>query len=122
MFRVITLCVALLAFAAATSAQRATDPSIEFAKELHDFGKGRGGDGMAIDSQDRLYVTAGANRPYANQNTDNPAGVYVFSPQGKLLGVIPVPEDMVTNCCFGGEDGKTLFITAGKTLWRIQVK
>ena len=91
-------------------------------RELHDFGKGRGGDGMAIDSQDRLYVTAGANRPYTNQNTDNPAGVYVFSPQGKLLGVIPVPEDMVTNCCFGGEDGKTLLITAGKTLWRIRVK
>ncbi|MBT6723533.1 MAG: SMP-30/gluconolactonase/LRE family protein, partial [Planctomycetaceae bacterium] len=82
-------------------------------KELHDFGEGRGGDGMCMDSKGNLYVTAGANRKYPNQNLDNPAGVYVFSPDGTLQGIIRVPEDMVTNCCFGGSDMKTLFITAG---------
>ena len=91
-------------------------------KELHDFGEGRGGDGMCMDSKGNLYVTAGANRKYPNQNLDNPAGVYVFSPEGKLEGVIRVPEDMVTNCCFGGSDMKTLFITAGKTLWQVRTK
>ncbi len=91
-------------------------------RELHDFGKGRGGDGMCMDSEGNLYVTAGANRKYPNQNLDNPAGVYVFSPDGELQGIIPVPEDMVTNCCFGGSDMKTLFITAGKTLWQVRVK
>ena len=91
-------------------------------KEFHDFGKGRGGDGMCIDAQDNIYVTAGANRLYPNQNTDNPAGVYVFSPAGKLLGVIPIPEDMVTNCCFGDADLKTLYVTGGKILWKIRVK
>lgn len=91
-------------------------------KELHDFGKGRGGDGMCIDANDNIYVTAGADRPYTNQNTDNKAGVYVFSKEGKFLGLIPVPEDMVTNCCFGGEDLKTLYVTAGKTLWQIRMK
>ena len=91
-------------------------------KEFHDFGKGRGGDGMCLDSEGNLYVTAGANRKYPNQNLDNPAGVYVFSPEGKSLGIIRVPEDMVTNCCFGGSDMKTLYITAGKTLWQVRTK
>lgn len=91
-------------------------------REFHDFGAGRGGDGMCIDSQDNIYVTAGANRLYPNQNVDNPAGVYVFSKNGKALGRIPVPEDMVTNCCFGGPDLKSLYVTAGKTLWKIQCK
>ncbi len=91
-------------------------------RQLHDFGAGRGGDGMCIDREDNLYVTAGANRPYPNQNTDNPAGVYVFSPQGELHGVIPSPEDMITNCCFGGPDLRTLYVTAGKTVWSIRAK
>ena len=77
---------------------------------------------MCVDKQNNLYVAAGANRLYPHQNLDNPAGVYVFSPAGKLQGVIRVPEDMVTNCCFGGEDGKTLYITGGKTLWKIRTK
>jgi len=91
-------------------------------REFHDFGKGRGGDGMCIDSQDNIYVTAGANRHYTNQNLDNPAGVYIFSKGGAFLGRIPIPEDMVTNCCFGGPDLRTLYVTAGKTLWEIQCK
>jgi cyanophycinase len=91
-------------------------------RELHDFGAGRGGDGMCIDQNDTLYVTAGANRLYTNQNTDNPAGVYVFSPRGKLLRIIPSSEDMITNCCFGGPELQTLYVTAGKTLWKIRMK
>jgi len=89
---------------------------------FHDFGAGRGGDGMCIDVRDNLYVAAGANRLYPDQNLDNPAGIYTFSREGKLLGVIPVPEDMVTNCCFGGPDLRALYVTAGKTLWKIQMK
>lgn len=91
-------------------------------REFYDFGAGRGGDGMCIDSKDNVYVTAGANRLFPNQNLDNQAGVYVFSPQGKLLGVIPSPEDMITNCCFGDPDLKTLYVTAGKTLWKVRTK
>ena len=69
-----------------------------------------------------LSLIAGANRKYPLQNLDNTAGVYVFSPAGKLLEVIKVPEDMITNCCFGGSDMKTLYITAGKTLWQVRTK
>ena len=91
------------------------------ANVIHDFGSGRGGDGMCIDAQDNIYVAAGANRPYPNQDLTNPGGIYVFARSGKPLGVIPVPEDMVTNCCFGGPDLKTLYVTAGKTLWSIRM-
>ena len=43
--------------------------------------------------------------------------MYVISPQGKLLKFIPIPEDYVTNTAFGGPDMKTLFVTAGKTIY-----
>jgi gluconolactonase len=35
--------------------------------------------------------------------------------------MIPIPEDLVTNVAFGGPDLKTLYVTAGKTLFRAQV-
>jgi gluconolactonase len=38
-----------------------------------------------------------------------------------LLGFIPVPEDSVTNCTFGGPELKSLYITAGTALWRIDL-
>ena len=37
-----------------------------------------------------------------------------ISPAGKLLGCLPVPEDLITNLAFGGQDKKTLYVTAGK--------
>jgi len=47
-------------------------------------------------------------------------GVYVVSPEGKLLGRIPIFEDVITNLCFGGPEMKTLYVTAGKFLFRIE--
>jgi gluconolactonase len=46
----------------------------------------------------------------------------VFSPSGEALGRIPIPEDVITNVTFGGPDLKTLFVTAGRTLYRLRVK
>ena len=91
-------------------------------QKIHDFGRGRGGDGMALDVAGRLYIAAGrtiANPPH--ETTEVPGGVYVFTPTGKQVGFVPIPEDEVTNCTFGGPDLKTLFITAGHTLWSIRV-
>ena len=97
-----------------------TDGSVGARRVLHDFGTGRGGDGMCLDSDGNAYVTAGLNGGFSpEQDSSVKAGVYVFSPQGKSLGFIPVPEDSVTNCTFGGPDLKTLYITAGAGLWRI---
>ena len=90
-------------------------------KKMHDFGQGRGGDGMALDVDGRLYVAAGrtvASPP--NETTEVAGGVYVISPRGKQVGFIPIHEDSVTNCTFGGKDLKTLYITAGHTLWSIR--
>lgn len=94
-------------------------------KLLFDWGTERGPDGMAIDRKDNLYVTAGLNFPAPPHETTEryKAGVYVISgDSGKLLATIPVPMDMITNCAFGGEDLRTLFITAGHKLWSIRVE
>ncbi len=92
-------------------------------KLLFDWGTDRGPDGMAQDTAGRLYVTAGFNVPKPPVETSKKykAGVYVISYEGKLLGLIPVLEDMCTNCNFGDADLKTLFITSGHKLWSVRV-
>jgi gluconolactonase len=55
-----------------------------------------GGDGMAVDSTGRLYVTG--NR-----------GVHILSPQGQHLGMIPTPRRPIT-LAFSGPDKKTLYV------------
>ena len=90
---------------------------------VYDFAPGRGGDGMRLDMEGNLWIAAGINRPrHQGETTDNPAGVYVVSPAGKLLGCIPVPEDLITNLAFGGPGKKTLYVTAGKSLFKINTK
>ncbi|WP_145373380.1 SMP-30/gluconolactonase/LRE family protein [Maioricimonas rarisocia] len=89
---------------------------------IHDWGATRGPDGMKLDSLGRLYVAAGLNRqnpPYETQHKPT-AGIYVFSPEGKLLEFAPIPRDECTNCAFGGDDLRTLYVTAGGTLWSIR--
>jgi gluconolactonase len=90
---------------------------------VYDFGKGRGGDGMRLDVQGNLWVAAGILTPRGpGESTDVPPGVYVITPQGKLLGRIPIPEDVITNLAFGGPERKTLYVTAGKTLYKVPVE
>jgi gluconolactonase len=99
----------------------ADDGSVSKQRMIYDFGRGRGGDGMRLDSQGNLWVCAGISAPRtANESGDVPPGVYVISPQGQVLGRIPIPEDVITNLAFGGEGKKTLYVTAGKTLFKIQ--
>ena len=88
---------------------------------LYNFYPGRSADGMSIDTQGNLYAAAGLHRTRGTAETlDTKCGVYVISPQGKLLKFIPVPEDYITNTAFGGPDMKTLYVTAGKTLYKIR--
>jgi gluconolactonase len=65
-------------------------------------------DGIRCDREGNLFSSAGD-------------GVHVFSPDGKLLGKIPVPETPA-NLCFGGADGHTLFITARTSLYAIPTR
>lgn len=88
---------------------------------VFDFGKGRGGDGMRLDRQGNLWVAAGVLKPRNPHETGAvKTGVHVISPAGKLLGRIPIPEDVITNLTFAGADFKTLFVTAGKTVFKIE--
>ncbi len=84
----------------------------------YSFGGGRGADGMAIDVKGNIYAAAGVN----TGPPENLAGIYLISPEGQLLGRVPIPEDSVTNCAFGGPDLRTLYITAGKNLYRIRTQ
>ena len=87
---------------------------------VFDFGRGRGGDGMRLDEQGNLWVAAGIMFPrHAGETADVPPGVYVITPKGELLGRIPIPEDLCTNLAFGGPGRKTLYVTSGKTVYKV---
>jgi len=79
---------------------------------LHDFGNGRGIDGMTVTTDGRIVAAAGSGPD---------AGASVFTPDGRRLAIIPTPE-APTNVEFGGADRKTLYITAGKSLYRIDTR
>jgi gluconolactonase len=64
-------------------------------------------DGMKVDAAGRLYCTAGD-------------GVHVLAPGGELLGKILTPA-AASNCAFGGDDGRTLFITARGEVWAADI-
>ncbi len=66
-------------------------------------------DGMKVDIRGNLYVT------------NNTSFVQVFDSEGMHLGDIVTPEP-ASNCGFGGEDNRTLFITAETSVYRIQMK
>lgn len=86
---------------------------------VYDFAPGRGGDGMAVDRDGTLHIAAGIHRPRGpHETTDVKPGIYRITPAGELLGRVPIVEDVLTNVTFGGPDLKTLYITAGKTLFR----
>jgi dipeptidyl aminopeptidase/acylaminoacyl peptidase len=88
----------------------AEDGSCKRRAVLHDFGKRRGIDGMVVDTEGNIWATA---------ETGDKTGVYIFSPKGKQLGFVPTPET-ATNCVFGDADRKTLYITAGRSVYRVR--
>jgi sugar lactone lactonase YvrE len=74
--------------------------------ELTPFAE-RGGESVAVDGQGNVYVANGQ--------------VFVYSPAGKQIGEIDVPQrpiDMV----FGGADRKTLFLLAHHALYSVQIR
>ena len=89
---------------------------------LFDWGDARGPDGLKMDRTGRLYVAAGRTTPAPPVESAGrfKGGIYILSPQGKLERFVPIPVDEVTNCAFGGPSGKTLFVTAGGTLWSFE--
>ena len=78
-----------------------------FLDASHDSTPG-GPDGIRVNKKGNLY---GAG----------PGGVWIISPEGKHLGTIKVPET-VSNVAWGDKDGKTLYITASTSVYRIKLK
>jgi gluconolactonase len=65
-------------------------------------------DGMKLDVRGNLY-SAG------------PGGVWIFSPEGKHLGTLVIPEK-VGNLAWGGPGYKTLYIAASTSIYRVELK
>jgi gluconolactonase len=91
----------------------APDGSAKFRRTVVDFSPA-GPDGIGVDRDGNIYCAVQGERQ----------GIHVYSPAGKELAYISTPESP-TNVKFGragGPDAQTLFITAGKGLYRIRVE
>jgi gluconolactonase len=66
-----------------------------------------GSDGMTIDEQRNIYLTAGR--------------VLVYDPEGEKIGEISLPE-APTNVCFGGKKRDILFITARTSVYTLNMR
>jgi gluconolactonase len=64
-------------------------------------------DGLKVDRKGNIY-SAG------------PGGVWIFSPSGKHLGTIRMP-DRTSNVAWA-DDGRTLYITASASVYRVRTK
>lgn len=64
-------------------------------------------DGMKVDRDGNVWATG-------------PGGVFVFAPDGTLLGILAT--GVKTSNCNWGDDGTVLYITADKAVCRIQTK
>lgn len=87
------------------------DGSLGTFQLLHTFGSDdrgahRGVDGMCLDIDGNIVACAGWNRQGPG------AMVYVFSPTGRVIETHRTPCRQPTNCCFGGPDLTTLYLTS----------
>lgn len=69
--------------------------------------QGGGVDGLKCDAEGNLFATG-------------PGGVCVMAPDGTLLGRF-LTGDRTANLCFGGEDGRTLFVCVNHRIGRVRV-
>jgi len=89
----------------------APDGSAKFRKMLVNYGEKDGPDGLVCDTEGNLYVAV---------RSEDRFGICVYSPEGQELAYIPT--EMPTNVGFArGKDANLLYITAGKSLYRIRV-
>ncbi len=80
-------------------------------KVLYDFSPDRGIDGMWLDVEGNIYGAAGQGPT---------TGLFVLSPEGKLLATRPMPE-FSTNVVIGGANGRELFLTASTSVYKLPV-
>lgn len=76
--------------------------------ELKEPGQQGAPDGIKVDERGNVISTG-------------PGGVWIFSQEGRLLGKIRTPE-VPANVAFGGDDRRTLYITARTGLYAVILK
>jgi gluconolactonase len=65
-------------------------------------------DGMKVDQKGNIYSTG-------------PGGIWIFSAKLDHIGTIDIPE-RTANLAWGGQDGKTLYITASGNVYSMRLK
>ncbi|MBZ4190971.1 SMP-30/gluconolactonase/LRE family protein [Niabella beijingensis] len=68
----------------------------------------RGADGITLDDRGNLYLSGN--------------GITVFDPEGNCIAHIPIPEKWTANVCFGGKNHNLLFMTAGTSIYTLQMQ
>ncbi len=94
-----------------------TDGSVSNPRRFSDFmidGVKCGPDGVRCDRDGNLWCASNAGRAVGYN------GVTVWTPQGKLIGRIRLPE-VCANICFGGPKRNRLFMTASQSLYAVYV-
>ena len=89
----------------------APEGTAKFRKVLVNYAPQDGPDGLTGDVEGNLYVAV---------RDETRPGIYVYSPEGKELGYLKT--EIPTNVGFGrGAESSTLYITAGKSLYRVRL-
>jgi gluconolactonase len=89
----------------------ASDGSAKFRKILVDYAPQDGPDGLVCDADGNVYAAV---------RDETRPGIRVYAPDGKELAYIKT--EMPTNVGFGrGAESRTLYITAGHSLYRIRL-
>ena len=86
---------------------------IAYDGETHLFATSPSGDadGLAVDREGGVWVATGSGREIVR-----------FAPSGELEHILEVPADFVSSLCFGGDDGRDLYVTTVGTLFRTRVE
>ena len=66
-----------------------------------------GSDGMTLDDASNVYLTG--------------KGVLIFDKDGQKVGTVAIDEPWTANVCFGGKAMKTLFVTAGRSFYSVEM-
>jgi gluconolactonase len=91
----------------------AADGTVSNRRVLVDYHPYSGPDGIIADVDGNLYAAV---------RSENRPGIAVYNPEGKELAFIPTGEELPTNVGFGrGEESNVLYVTSGKSLYKIQM-
>ncbi len=90
-----------------TAAGELSEPKVFCTVKQPEGKSDTGADGIALDEQGNVYITTNL-------------GVQIFSPRGKLLGLVAFPQQP-SNVCFGGDDWKTMYVTARSGVYRVRM-